>query len=82
MDHTIAMAITADRKAHQDQDEPLRKQFWERWSTRVGVIIVAVGAVVGLAVVGDPGHESWQTKTWEMVHDLVVRGHPGAVRLQ
>ena len=76
------MAISADRKAPQVDEHPLRKQFWERWSTRVGVVIVAVAAVVALAVVGDPGHESWQTKTWELVHDLVVRGHPGAARLQ
>ncbi|HZA10038.1 hypothetical protein [Mycobacterium sp.] len=53
----------------------MRKGFWERWSTRAAVIVAAIGTVVCLVVVGDPEHESWQTKTREVMHGLVIKTH-------
>jgi multisubunit Na+/H+ antiporter MnhB subunit len=76
------MATSTEPKTPHKQIRPLRKEFWQRWTTRLVVIIGAIAAVMALAICGDPAHESWQTKTWELVHDLVIRAHPGNAHVQ
>jgi hypothetical protein len=56
---------------------PVKKDFWQRWYTRVVVIVAAVLAVLACAVFGDPAHESWHTKTWELVQNLITKPAPG-----
>src|SRR5690242_5622295 len=47
---------------------PLDGDFWGKWLTRVVIVFAAIATVVGVAVLGNPEHESWQTKTRQVVH--------------
>jgi len=42
---------------------------------RVTVILGIFATVVVVAVFGDPEHESWHAKTWELVCNLITRSH-------
>lgn len=46
--------------------------FWELWSVRIVSALVVLMTAVAIAVLGDPGHESWQAKTWEFVHHVAA----------
>ena len=46
--------------------------FWELWWVRATATILIVAAVVVGAVAGDPAHESWKAKTWELLHTIAA----------
>ncbi|WP_142391371.1 hypothetical protein [Mycobacterium sp. ENV421] len=67
------------RSAPHGQILPPRKEFWERWSTRVAVVTLLISAVIVVALVTDPSSEPWYSKTFEVIQDLIARAHPGGV---
>ena len=69
--------MSASHDRPPERTRPVRRDFWQRWYTRVVVIAAAVLALVACAVLGDPAHESWHTKTWELVQDLLAKPAPG-----
>jgi len=46
--------------------------FWELWWVRLASVVLLMVAIVGAAVAGDPDHESWQAKTWELLHSIAA----------
>jgi hypothetical protein len=72
------MATTGKPRNPAEPPQRRRKEPWERWYTRVAVVLSTLAAVVVIAVFGDPEHESWHAKTWELVCDLITRSHPVA----
>jgi hypothetical protein len=61
-------AIRAVRRWHRSP----KKEFWRRWSTRLAVTAAVIAWVDAVAVLGDPGAESWPTKLAECVQKLVT----------
>jgi hypothetical protein len=55
-----------------------RRGFWELWSVRFVSVVVLLATFLFVAVVGDPDTESWQGKTWELLHNIAATavGHP------
>lgn len=49
-----------------------RRDFWDLWIVRIVVVAAVAISVVTVAVVADPAPESWQAKTWELVHHVAV----------
>jgi hypothetical protein len=39
---------------------------------RIAVVAAVVLTFVAVAVIADPSHESWQAKTWQLVHHVAV----------
>jgi hypothetical protein len=62
--------------------QPFRSDFWGRRLTQVVVALAAIAMFVGVAILGNPEHESWQTKTREVMHSLVTRTLHGHARAQ
>jgi len=46
--------------------------FWERWWVRLMAAVVISAAVIGGAVAGDPSRESWEAKTWGLLHTIAA----------
>jgi hypothetical protein len=70
------METSDDRRNRGKRPRLLGNELWERWYTRVTVIIGVLAAVVVIAVCRDPDtSESWHAKTWELVHDVITRSH-------
>lgn len=46
--------------------------FWELWWVRLtSTAVIAAVLLVG-AVAGDPTHESWEAKTWSLLHAIAA----------
>jgi hypothetical protein len=68
------------RSTHRgDEPQPQRKEFWARWSTRLVVTVCAIAALIGLALISDPGPEAWYTKMGELIEAVISKAHPGPV---
>ena len=86
---SVLLAATGDtdpvvlvtRLIHRRRDEapPQRKEFWARWSTRLVVTVCAIAALIGLALITDPGPEAWYTKMGELIEAVISKAHPGPV---
>lgn len=46
--------------------------FWELWWVRLTATTAIVGALLVGAVAGDPSHESWEAKTWGLLHAIAA----------
>jgi hypothetical protein len=71
-----SMATSAEPRDRANPPQLCTKEFWGLWCTRVTVILGVLATVVVVAVFGDPEHESWHAKTWELVCDLIARSPP------
>ena len=85
---SVLLAATGDtdpvvlvkRLTHRrDEAQPQRKEFWARWSTRLVVTVCAIAALIGLALITDPGPEAWYTKMGELIEAVISKAHPGPV---
>jgi hypothetical protein len=63
--------MARDHAGYRAEGHDHRRPPSERWYVQVAVVIVVIAAVIGMALLGDPEHESWQTKAWELVRDVV-----------
>jgi len=63
----------------RDEAQQQRKEFWARWSTRLAVTVCAIAALIGLALITDPGPEAWYTKVGELIEAVISKAHPGPV---
>jgi hypothetical protein len=59
--------------------QPQRKEFWARWSTRLVVTVCVIAALIGLALITDPGPEAWYTKMGELIEAVISKAHTGPV---
>lgn len=72
--------VLATRLTHRrDEAPPQGKEFWARWSTRLVVTVCAIAALIGLALITDPGPEAWYTKMGELIEAVISKAHPGPV---
>jgi hypothetical protein len=43
------------------------------------VTVCAIAALIGLALITDPGPEAWYTKMGELIEAVISKAHPGPV---
>jgi hypothetical protein len=72
---TRPMATRSPRRDDVESARPRGGDFWGKWLTRVVVIVAAIATFIGVAILGNPEHESWQTKTRQVVHGLIIKTH-------
>jgi hypothetical protein len=77
--HTDPVALVTRLTHRRDEAQPQPKEFWARWSTRLAVTVCAIAALVGLALITDPGPEAWYTKMGELIEAVISKAHPGPV---
>jgi hypothetical protein len=77
--HTDPVALVTRLTHRRDEAQPQRKEFWARWSTRLVVTVCAIAALIGLALITDPGPEAWYTKMGELIEAVISKAHPGPV---
>lgn len=75
---SVTMALNAQRARHGEALSR-RKDFWERWSTRVPVVAMLVFAIIAVALMTDPGNEPWYHKTFEVIQHIIMQARPGGV---
>ena len=74
------LVVLVTRLMHRrDEAPPQRKEFWTRWSTRLVVTVCAIAAMIGLALITDPGPDPWYTKMGELIEAVISKAHPGPV---
>lgn len=76
----LTPVVLATRLTHRrGEAPPQRKEFWARWSTRLVVTVCVIAALIGLALITDPGPEAWYTKMGELIEAVISKAHPGPV---